>query len=145
MNPRATPQEFRTIRELAGEFWSETSRLVSEEEVDWATKNRLADILMAVLVRHAGKVLVNDPGLEVQPLGTPQTTGDTPAWTAELTGAGEGERSRTIELSENDELRGKVYRSNSGVLALRLYGHSVDVDIPLAWLLDVSELARPDL
>lgn len=145
MNPRATPKEFRTIRELGGEFWSATSRLVSEEEVDWVTKNRLTDILMAVLARHAGKVLVNDPGLEVQPLGTPQTAGGTPAWTAELTGVGEGERGLAIELSENSELRGKVYRSNSGVLTLRLYGHSAAVDIPLAWLLDVSELARPDL
>jgi len=59
----------RTIRELGGEFWAEIEQRISEEEADWKTREKLADILMGVLARHAGKLIENDKDLPVEPLG----------------------------------------------------------------------------
>lgn len=58
----------RTIRELGGEVWSELSAAIPEEEADWKVKNKVVDIVMAVLARYEGSVIENDADLPVEPL-----------------------------------------------------------------------------
>lgn len=57
-----------TIRELGGEIWSELRNQVSEDDVDWRTKNLVVDIVMGVLARHDGKRIVNDEDIPVKAL-----------------------------------------------------------------------------
>lgn len=57
-----------TIRELGGEIWSELRDRVSEDDVDWRTKNVVVDIVMGVLARHDGKLIVNDKDIPVNAL-----------------------------------------------------------------------------
>jgi hypothetical protein len=58
----------RTIRELGGEIWSEVSSAIPEEEADWKVKNKIVEIMMAVLARYEGAVIENDADLPVEPL-----------------------------------------------------------------------------
>ncbi len=61
-------QEVRTVRELSGEIWAEVQSRFSNEEIDWRVQGRLADVVMGILARHAGKVIENDRDLPVLPL-----------------------------------------------------------------------------
>lgn len=60
--------EVRTVRELSGEIWSEVRGRFSDEEIDWRVQDRLADVVMGILARHAGKLIENDRDLPVVPL-----------------------------------------------------------------------------
>lgn len=60
--------EVKTVRELSGEIWSEVRERFSEEEIGWRVQDRLADVVMGILARHAGKVIENDRDLPVVPL-----------------------------------------------------------------------------
>jgi hypothetical protein len=64
----------RTIRELGGEFWSELSAAITEDETNWKVKNRIVDLMMAVLARYEGAVIENDADLPVQPLPRNEST-----------------------------------------------------------------------
>lgn len=63
-----TTSKRRTIRELGGEVWSELRTEISEEEASWHVKNRIVEIMMAVLARHSGTIIENDADLPVAPL-----------------------------------------------------------------------------
>ena len=58
----------RTVRELAGEVWSELNYRVTEEEVHWKTVEKVPDIVMGVLARHVGKIIGNDEDTPVERL-----------------------------------------------------------------------------
>ena len=57
-----------TVRELGGEIWSEISKRIAEENINWKWKSKVVDIVMGVLARHEGEVLANDRDLPVAPL-----------------------------------------------------------------------------
>ena len=59
-----------TVRELGGEIWAELS-LFPDEELHWEIKNRIVNVVMGVIARHAGTVVKNDLDLPVTPLPTP--------------------------------------------------------------------------
>ena len=56
-----------TVRELGGEIWAELSSF-PDRELPWETKNRIVDVVMGVIARHAGAVVKNDPDLPVTTL-----------------------------------------------------------------------------
>lgn len=58
----------RTIRQLGGEIWIELQAAIPEPETDWRTRNRIIEVIMAVLARHSGAMIENDPDLPVDPL-----------------------------------------------------------------------------
>lgn len=58
----------RTVRELGGEIWSEINLRFGDEVLPVDLKNRLVDLVVGVLARHAGKRLENDEDLPVDPL-----------------------------------------------------------------------------
>ena len=57
----------RTVRELGGEVWAELARL-PEDELPWGARDRIIDVVMGVLARHAGAEIKNDSDLPVTPL-----------------------------------------------------------------------------
>ena len=61
-------QNQRTVRELSGEIWAEITMRMPEEDLHWQTADKLVQLIIGVLARHVGKVIVNDEGLEVEPL-----------------------------------------------------------------------------
>jgi hypothetical protein len=56
-----------SVRELGGEVWAELSSF-SDSELDWQIKNRIVDLVMGVVARHAGAAIMNDTDLPVLPL-----------------------------------------------------------------------------
>jgi hypothetical protein len=59
----------RTVRELGGEIWHEIRKRIPEEDVNWEKKEKLTELIMAVLARHVGATIANDRDLPVEPLG----------------------------------------------------------------------------
>lgn len=65
-------------------------------------------------------------------------------WTADVTNDPERGFSLYLELLEGDESRGRIQRTDAGVLELRIYGPE-ETRIPVDWLLTVMEGARKEL
>jgi hypothetical protein len=69
-----------TVRQLVGEFWSETKMLYMREDLEcqelnqWisqvspAQSNAIVDLLLVVVARHVGKTIQMDLDLPVKPL-----------------------------------------------------------------------------
>ena len=55
----------RSVRELGAEIWSAIDVTFGQGQIDWQTKQRIAEVAMGVLARHAGKRIVNDPDMPV--------------------------------------------------------------------------------
>ena len=57
-----------TIREIGGEIWAELVQRIDDQHLRWSVKSQVVEIIMGVLARHEGTVIINDAGLEVEPL-----------------------------------------------------------------------------
>ena len=66
-------------------------------------------------------------------------------WTAEVTNDPDNDYDLYIELLEEGEFRGKIFRDASGELVMHLYEDRPALSIPLEWLLQVAESAKRDL
>jgi hypothetical protein len=64
----------RTVRELAGEYWSEV-RSVEGAAENWELVGRTVDLLLGVLARYDGFVITNDDDIPVTPLPRKTPTG----------------------------------------------------------------------
>lgn len=60
----------RTVRELAGEIWSECNTFILKNrgDVEDDGLKDFIDITLGVLARHEGKIIINDRDLPVAPL-----------------------------------------------------------------------------
>ena len=60
----------KTVRELSGEIWAETNRVLLErgEDFDVELLNKFVDVSLGVLARHVGTTIQNDSDLPVEPL-----------------------------------------------------------------------------
>lgn len=56
-------------------------------------------------------------------------------WTAEVTNNPDDDYNLIIELSEDDEPRGRIYRDPTGQLRLTIYETEKKTDIDMSWLL----------
>lgn len=69
--------QYKTVRELGGEFWAELntdSRGPNSKfaGLSFQVKEDLVDFLMTILARHVGATILNDEGLEVEPRPQPE-------------------------------------------------------------------------
>jgi hypothetical protein len=65
-------------------------------------------------------------------------------WSAEITNDPTREHDLYVELLEDDEYRGRIFRKKDGELVLVVYERE-GVEIPLMWLRGLIERAEKDL
>jgi len=58
-------------------------------------------------------------------------------WTAGVTNNPDDDYSLSIELSEADRSRGRIYRDPAGQLRLTIYENAEQTDIDVSWLLEL--------
>ena len=66
-------------------------------------------------------------------------------WTAEITNDPERNYELYIELLEDSEYRGRIFRGDSKELILEIYGGEGSFQVPLSWLREIIDGAQHDL
>jgi hypothetical protein len=66
-------------------------------------------------------------------------------WTAEITNDPERDMELYIELLQDGEYRGRIYRDDDRSLKLKLYPTKGSVALPLKWLVELASSAELDL